>query len=247
MLAGRAEAMQVEMAGSTVTAAAQIKNGTAYVPIRDLLGAFDGWELSWDNSKRTAKAAGPVFSLELPAGSSQIRVSGADFDLGAGTYLYGGSLYVPLRTVANLCGSAVTWNGSQRPITMEPAGTGTYTEEDLYWLSRIISAESQGEPLLGQLAVGNVVLNRVAHKNYPGTIHGVIFDQVGGPQFTPTVNGAIYWEPTAQSIMAARMVLNGTSVVGECLFFYAPALSNDTWISANRVFYATIGCHNFYL
>ena len=166
--------MNIETGGNTISSSVQIKGGTSYVPIRELLGAFDGWKLSWDNSKRTAKAAGPVFSLELPAGSSRIRVDGTDFDLGASTYLYGGSLYVPLRTVANLCGGAVTWRGSTRPILLEIPQQGTYDEEDLYWLSRIISAESQGEPLLGQLAVGHVVLNRVAHKNYPGTIHGVI-------------------------------------------------------------------------
>ncbi|MFR3921270.1 MAG: cell wall hydrolase [Dysosmobacter welbionis] len=38
---------------------------------------------------------------------------------------------------------------------------------DLYWLSRIISAESRGENMTGQIAVGNVVLNRVAAKEFP--------------------------------------------------------------------------------
>ena len=42
-----------------------------------------------------------------------------------------------------------------------------YTEEDLYWLSRIISAESRGESLLGQMAVGSVILNRRASGKFP--------------------------------------------------------------------------------
>lgn len=52
-----------------------------------------------------------------------------------------------------------------------------YNAVDYYWLSRIISAESQGEPLEGQIAVGNVVLNRVESDQFPDTIAGVVFDQ----------------------------------------------------------------------
>lgn len=48
---------------------------------------------------------------------------------------------------------------------------------DLYWLSRIISAESRGESLKGQIAVGNVVLNRVEEDDFPDTIPAVIFDR----------------------------------------------------------------------
>ena len=56
----------------------------------------------------------------------------------------------------------------------------------------MISAESQGEPLVGQLAVGNVVLNRVAHQNYPDTIREVVFDDHYGVQFEPVSNGTVY-------------------------------------------------------
>ena len=43
------------------------------------------------------------------------------------------------------------------------------------------------------------------------------------------------------------MVLNGTEAVGESMYFYAPALSQGTWINQNRTYYTTIGCHKFYL
>ena len=41
--------------------------------------------------------------------------------------------------------------------------------EDLHGLSRIISAESRGESLAGQIAVGNVICNRVASEEVPDT------------------------------------------------------------------------------
>ena len=84
-----------------------------------------------------------------------------------------------------------------------------YSEEDLYWLARIISAESRGEPLEGQIAVGNVVLNRVDSDNYPDTIKEVIFDRNHGVQFEPVENGTVYDDPTPTSVLAAKLALEG--------------------------------------
>ena len=60
-----------------------------------------------------------------------------------------------------------------------PEAADIYSYEDLYWLSRIISAEARGEPFIGQLAVGTVVINRTRSNYYPDTIYKVIFDRVG--------------------------------------------------------------------
>ena len=46
---------------------------------------------------------------------------------------------------------------------------------------------------------------------------------------------------------AARRVLAGENVIGDALYFYAPALSQGLWINANRTYCKTIGCHRFYL
>ena len=95
--------------------------------------------------------------------------------------------------------------------------------------------------------MGNVVLNRVESGQFPDTIPGVIFDRVDGVQFEPVKNGTVYDEPTAQSVEAARRVLEGENVIGDALYFYAPALSQGVWINANRTYAQTIGCHRFYL
>ena len=118
---------------------------------------------------------------------------------------------------------------------------------DLYWLSRIISAESRGEPMEGQIAVGNVVLNRVASKTFPDTIPTVVFDRQYAVQFEPVSNGTVYDTPAASSVEAARRVLNGEKTVEGALYFYAPALSPGTWIVSNRTYLTTIGCHRFFL
>ena len=78
-----------------------------------------------------------------------------------------------------------------------------YRPDEVLWLSRIIIAESRGESLLGQIAVGNVVLNRVKSRDFPNTIYGVIFDRKYGVQFTPVANGTIYNTPGYTETLAA--------------------------------------------
>ena len=121
-------------------------------------------------------------------------------------------------------------------------------EEDLYWLSRIISAESRGETLIGQIAVGNVVLNRVRSEKFADSVKDVVFEVDSGyVQFEPVSNGTIYDEPTYRSMLAAKMALAGCDIVGDSLYFFSPALSSGSWIRANRTYLTTIGCHRFYL
>ena len=100
---------------------------------------------------------------------------------------------------------------------------------------------------MGQIAVGNVVLNRVANEQFPDTIKDVIFDTKYAVQFEPVSNGTVYDEPAQSSVLAAKMVLEGARVVGDCLYFFAPALSEGTWIVNNRTYFTTIGGHDFYL
>ncbi len=121
-----------------------------------------------------------------------------------------------------------------------------WSEEDLYWLARIISAESQGECWEGKIAVGNVVLNRVASPDFPDTIYGVIFDMRWGGQFAPVRNGTIYNEPTEESVRAALAVLRGENTVGDSLYFIAPNLTSNHWTMENRDYVTTIGVHWFY-
>ncbi|TYQ16556.1 UNVERIFIED_CONTAM: N-acetylmuramoyl-L-alanine amidase [Acetivibrio alkalicellulosi] len=124
----------------------------------------------------------------------------------------------------------------------------TYNSGDLYWLSRIIHAEAQGEPYSGQVAVGNVVLNRVNSNHFPNTIYNVIFEYYKSiPQFSPVADGTIYNTPSQSSIQAARDSLSGARPVGNSMYFFNPDKSAGTWIVHNRTFLTRIGNHVFYL
>ena len=232
--------------GETLSGAAFAREGVTYAPLVPLLDALGGWETTWDPSSRTASAETALFDLDGPVGRSHVLADGFPFSLSAGTLVWGGRTYVPLRSVANLLGAQVDFAGWDSPVEVRTAPAQDYTQEDLYWLSRIISAESRGESLRGQVAVGNVILNRVASGQFPDTIRDVIFDRKDAVQFEPVANGTIYSEPTAQSVLAARLALNGTSVVGNSLYFFNPSYSSGSWVRQNRSYHGTIGCHVFY-
>lgn len=238
------EDVTVTVGGETVPAF--VEAGVTYVRLADLLEEMGGWETQWDHTSRTAWAETDLFTLDVPAQRSYVLADGFSFDTGGRSLLREGRTYVPLRSMANLLGARVDFVDWDTPVRVLDIGTASCTEEDFYWLCRIISAESKGESLLGQIAVGNVILNRAASSQFPNTVKGVVFDRKNGVQFEPVSNGSIYDEPTEQSILAARLVLAGVDAAGESLYFFNPALSKGQWVRANRTYDSTIGCHMFF-
>ena len=108
-------------------------------------------------------------------------------------------------------------------------------------LARLISAEARGEPYIGQVAVGAVVLNRMEHPSFPNTMSGVIY-QTGA--FTCITDGQ--WDqPVADSAYsAARDALNGWDPSGGAIYYFNPATATSKWIWS-RPLIVTIGKHRF--
>lgn len=233
----------VQVDGTVLDAPARVENGVSYVPLRSLLDAFGGWSVDWNRQTNQAEAVSDTHCLTANPNQNTVTVNGASY--AGGVFVLEGRTYIPLRVVAEALGGQAEWD----PYLDGPAVTSAgadYSAIDLYWLSRVISAESRGEPIEGQIAVGNVVLNRVESADFPDSIPQVIFQVDGAYQFEPVENQTIYQEPTELSIEAARRVLDGESTIGDALFFYAPALSQGAWINDNRTYLDTIGCHRFY-
>ena len=222
-------------------------DGTSYITLR-ALSELGGYELNWDGKQ--AILTGDDVELTAQPGQLYLEVNGRALYVEEGVGVADGKTYLPLRLAANATGGKLGWDPETATASLKlenaAAPRANYDEESLYWLSRIISSESRGEVLRGQLAVGNVVLNRVSHQNYPDTVRGVVFDEKYGVQFEPVANGTVYDEPVPSAVLAAKMCLEGAQVVGNSLYFYAPALSPGTWIVENGVYHTTIGCHKFY-
>lgn len=226
-------------------AMASIINGTTYVSLRSISNSLDdSCVITWENN--TAKVQTDDMTLTARPGDTHITLNGTRINITQGVKNANGSVLIPLRTLATAFGAVAYWSPVTKNAAVISRFSDTYPSDDLYWLSRIISAESSGEPLEGKIAVGNVVLNRVKSNEFPDTIYDVIFDDRWGGQFEPVRNGTIYQTPTEDSILAAKLCLEGANVIGDSLYFLAPALAQNFWTVENCEYIATIGCHDFY-
>ena len=241
----------VRVNGVDVTAQAmpQVHANTTYVSLRGVTQALRPQaDISWAGGQARVEADG--LSLTARPGADYITANGAHLDVPLGVKAAGGRVLVPVRVLAQAMGAQVHWDPKTGVVTVRGGDSGGpeagSQADDLYWLSRIVSAESRGEPLEGQIAVANVVLNRVESEGFPDSIYGVIFDERWGGQFTPVRNGTIYQTPAEQSVRAAQMALEGANTAQDSLYFLAPALASNFWVMENRTFVKTIGNHWFY-
>lgn len=130
------------------------------------------------------------------------------------------------------------------PTTYEVATTNALTEFDAYshdLLSRLVTAESQGEPFIGQVAVAEVVLNRIASKDFPNSLYEVIYQP---NQFEPVRNEMIDKPSTATAREAVDEALNGSNTAHDALFFYNAETATSRWLDQFPTI-IEIGNHTF--
>ena len=162
------------------------------------------------------------------------------------------TVYVPIRTLAQIYAYDVAWNEDTQTATLfESAeaflsGEAFYDYDDYMLLARVIRAESGNQSLEGKIAVGNVILNRVRSDAFPDTISDVVYDRSCGVQFTTAYNGSLNKKPTEECLVAAKLCLEGYSVTDESLYFLNPRISGSSWVCRNRRYVTTIGDHAFY-
>lgn len=122
-----------------------------------------------------------------------------------------------------------------------PATTTGYTNKDINIVAHLIHGESRGEPYLGKVAVGAVILNRVSDDRFPKTIASVIY-QPGA--FDAVSDGQINLTPDDSSIKAARDAMNGWDPTKGCIYYYNPVTATSKWIWSRPIM-LKIGNHNF--
>lgn len=120
------------------------------------------------------------------------------------------------------------------------------SDEQLRCLAGAIYFESKGEPLAGQLAVAEVILNRVAARRFGETVCDVVTQR---GQFSFVRGGRIPSIPTGRAsyrtaVAVAKVAMNDAwdSPAGKALFFHARRVSPG-W---NKTQVASIGNHVFY-
>ncbi len=109
------------------------------------------------------------------------------------------------------------------PVQSEPASAA-----DLECLAAAVYYEARGEPMEGQAAVAQVVLNRTGRSHFPKTVCGVVYQRaVHGCQFSFACNGAMNrpreWAAWVRARAIAARALAGYVMadIGEATSFHA--------------------------
>ena len=117
----------------------------------------------------------------------------------------------------------------------------TSNSSNVNLLAHLIYGEARGEPYIGQVAVGAVIMNRVKSSSFPNTIAGVIY-QKGA--FDAVSDGQINMSPDSTAKKAAQDAINGWDPSYGAIYYFNPATATNKWIWS-RPLTVTIGKHRF--
>ncbi len=136
-------------------------------------------------------------------------------------------------------------------------GSMSLSDYELLLLATMIYCEAGNQGWDGQIAVGYVIMNRVRSALYPNSLEAVLrqsrqFEPAGSGRFDLVLRAE--QDPDIRNIVtdscwnAARTVVNGTSNVGDSLFFrtWRPVPSLEANLKSNGVPYWIIKDHIFY-
>ncbi len=160
-----------------------------------------------------------------------------------------GKVYLPVREVAETLGYQVSWDGKTKTIILKNSQVDEeiqgiddvvssskqsekfevvkrniniqLTAEDRKNFETILMWEAGYNGYANQLAVANVILNRVLHSGFKHTVTGVIFQR---GQFPPAHRSDFYSKKPTESVKKAIAdALNGHNNIDRCLYFnYKP-------------------------
>ncbi len=129
---------------------------------------------------------------------------------------------------------------------VERHGTTSTANREAECLAGAVYFESKGEPLDGQLAVAQVILNRAKSGRFPGSVCGVVFQPsqfsfVRGRGLPPIARSGAQWKTAVAIAHIAKNDL-WTSSISNALFFHARRVAPG-W-RLKRI--ASVGNHVFY-
>jgi N-acetylmuramoyl-L-alanine amidase len=117
----------------------------------------------------------------------------------------------------------------------------SFSNDELYLLSKLITGEARGESYEGQLAVAAVVINRVQDPRFPKTIKDVIYQPKA---FSAVSDGQINLTPTDISMKAAKEALEGQDPTKGAIFYWNQDVATCNWIKTLEP-HERIGNHVF--
>jgi len=229
--------------------AALIVDGRIYVPLRHL-AEFLNASVAWDAETMTARLTLEPYHI-VQEGDTPATIA-AQYGIEESLLIERNQLSDPIALetgtlLMTLIPQIMAHKIKAQPeAEVQPASQAAveskYSEEELLWLAKITMVEAGYEPYEGQLAVANVILNRVNDPRFPDTIYDVIH---APGQFPPAANGKLKdAEPSESVWKAVRAAASGENNVPGAVYFHNPKVaSGGFWNSLTEV--ARIGNHRF--
>ncbi len=138
---------------------------------------------------------------------------------------------------------AFTTPGSLRQLVMLRSERNTTLGRQDECLARAVYREAANQPLQGQLAVAQVILNRARSREFPRDVCAVI-DQPGQFPITPMPPADPKSWKTAVAVASLAFENHAAQVAPDALFFHATYVRPNWSQSHQRI--AQIGDHIFY-
>jgi spore germination cell wall hydrolase CwlJ-like protein len=194
--------------------------------------------------------------LNPPVTEVAFRSGGSDRGVSMFTEFAAGNLQLaPALAGAAPTAQTIAYRPSAEGLNFKYKGESQaeFEERERRCLATAIYFEARGEPVQGQVAVGQVILNRVRSPNFPETICGVVYQGQLAPgcQFSFTCDGKTdtpkndsHWA-LAQKL--SRQITSGQvwlPEIGYSTFYHADYVSPQWKSAMNKI--DSIGRHIFY-
>jgi hypothetical protein len=142
---------------------------------------------------------------------------------------------------------------AQIDLELKPQGLGKNEAEEINCLAEAVYYEARSEGTLGQMAVAEVVMNRVRDPRFPKTVCDVVYQghyRDTGCQFTFTCDGSLRHSPYGEAwdrakAVALNVALGLSKPVTNHATHYHTDYVNPYW-KAGMVETKVIGTHIFY-
>ncbi len=225
-------------------------DGVAYAPVCLFASAVDANEHSVSDNGDTAKVKTDGISLSASVKDPYIIANGRVIPFAKSgkpkvtVAVDSGKVIAPISALAKafLCTVSEKDDGIHvsRSDGYIKSADDFYDSEALYLISHVVYLEAGNESFNGKLAVASVIMNRVNSAEFPDTVKNVVYQE---NQFTVVDSSRFDEEPNADSLIAAKMVLEGYTYDKRIMFFNS---TGTGWASENRNYMYKLGSHYFY-
>ena len=216
-----------------------VVNGEPYMAVSEFCQALgmDNVQLV-DNGLGVSLAADGVM-LTARTDQSYVMCNERYLYLENGARLMNGAVALPVETLVRCMGLTAYWDRVQWMIRIDgtqlsplQSGAAYYNDADVYWLSRLIFAMTADEPMDAKIAVGDVCVNRLGDERFAGqnNIYEVVFAK---NQFEVVTNGMIYVQPDEDSVIAAKLALEGYDLTNGAAYVARGGLDGERECVAN--------------